>query len=67
MTVISSSQLTHQVYLDLDLGLDLEMSTVVLGKDHEKENLLPDQENDIWFRARRRTILHFSKDFFFKK
>ena len=41
MTVISSSQLMHQVHLDLDLGLDLVMATV--GKDHEKENLFPDQ------------------------
>ena len=43
MTVISLSQLMHQVHLDLDLGLDLEMATVGLGKDHEKENLSPDQ------------------------
>ena len=45
MTVISSSQLTHQVHLDLDLGrgLDLVMATVGLGKGHEKENLFPYQ------------------------
>ena len=41
--MISSSQLTHQVHLDLDLGLDLVMATVGLGKDHEKGNLFPDQ------------------------
>ena len=41
--MISSSQLMHQVHLDLDLGLGLVMATVGLGKDHEKENLLPDQ------------------------
>ena len=39
MTVISLSQLTHQVHLVLDLGLDLVMATAGLGKDHEKENL----------------------------
>ena len=43
MTVISLSQLTHQVHLDLDLGLDLGMATVGLGKGHEKENLFPYQ------------------------
>ena len=43
MTVISSSQLTHRVHLDLHLGLDLVMATVGLGKDHEKENFFPDQ------------------------
>ena len=32
MTMISLSQLTHQVHLDLDLV----MATVGLGKDHEK-------------------------------
>ena len=36
MIVISSSQLTHQVHRDLDLGLDLVMATVGLGKKHEK-------------------------------
>ena len=42
--MISSSQLTHQVHLDLlGLGLDLVMATEGLGKDHEKENLIPDQ------------------------
>ena len=43
--MISSSQLMHQVHLDLDLvlGLDLVMAIVGLGKDHEKENLFPDQ------------------------
>ena len=30
--------------LDLDLGLDLVMATGGIGKDHEKENLFPDQE-----------------------
>ena len=39
--MISSSKLTHQ--LDLDLGLDLVMARVGLGKDHEKENLIPNQ------------------------
>ena len=39
ITVISSSQLTHQV----QLGLDLVMATVGLGKGHEKENFFPDQ------------------------
>ena len=29
--------------LDLDLGLDLVMARVGLGKDHEKENLIPNQ------------------------
>ena len=43
MTLISSSQLTHQVHLDLDLGLDLVMTTVGLGKGHKKENLFPYQ------------------------
>ena len=43
MTVMSLSQLTHQVHLDLDPGLDLVLPTVGLGKDHEKENLFPDQ------------------------
>ena len=41
MTVISSSQLKHHVHLDL--GLDLVMATVGLGKDHKKQNLFPDQ------------------------
>ena len=36
MTVIILSQLTHQVHLDLDLGLDLVMATVGLGKEQEK-------------------------------
>ena len=39
MTVMSWSQLTNQVHLDLDLV----MAAVGLGKGHEKENLLPDQ------------------------
>ena len=44
MTVISSSQVdAPSADLDLDLGLDLVMATVGLGKDHEKENLFPDQ------------------------
>ena len=45
MTVINSSQLTHQVHLDLDLDLDLGlvMATVGLGKGHEKENFFPYQ------------------------
>ena len=43
MTVVSSSQLTPQVHLDLDLGLDVEIATVGLGKGHEKENFFPDQ------------------------
>ena len=33
------SQLTHQVHLDLDPGLDLVMATVGLGKEHEKKSL----------------------------
>ena len=37
MTVISSSQLTHKV------DLDLVMATVGLGKGHEKENCFPYQ------------------------
>ena len=43
MTGISSNQLMHQVHLELDLGLDLVMATVGLGKDQEKENVFPDQ------------------------
>ena len=43
MTVISLNQLMYQVHLDLDLGLDLVMAAVGLGKDHEKESLFPDQ------------------------
>ena len=43
MILIILSHLTHQVHLDLELGLDLVMATVGLGKDHEKENLFPDQ------------------------
>ena len=41
MTVISLSQLTHQVHLDLDLGLDLVMATVGLGKRPRKKKSLP--------------------------
>ena len=37
MTLISLSQLTHHVHLDL------VMATVGLGKDHKKENLFPDK------------------------
>ena len=41
--MISLNQLMYQVHLDLDLGLDLVMAAVGLGKDHEKESLFPDQ------------------------
>ena len=36
MTVISLSQLTDHVHLDQDLGLDLVIASVGLGKDHKK-------------------------------
>ena len=46
--MICSSQLTHQVHLDLDLGLlglDQVMATVGLGKGHKKETIFPDQRD----------------------